>query len=213
MGWRGADAKRGGPAACRSAGRAGPLYPGEPGSRLLWGPQGRGHTEQPLGFQPSFLLGDAGLSRLPTEGCPAWRGCSGGWGGVQEVNGQVSASEPPLTACLSLESLRGPSREEVATLPCRVSEWARRAGAFPGMRLRLWAQRFGVLLGLGNLMLGALPLCASVFTHKRGLQRVQGLGVSSLSAGHLVREAWGVGIQEVAPSCSWSARLPWHRSG
>ena len=148
-------------------------------------------------------------------GCPARRGRSGGWGGFQEVNGQVSASEPPLTACLSLESLRGPSREEVATLPRRLSEWARRAGALPRMRLRLWVQRFGVLLGLGNLILGALPLCASVFTHEQGLQRVQGLDVSSLSAGHLVRvrEAWGVGVQEAAPSCNWSARLSQHRSG
>ena len=74
------------------------------------------------GVPALFLLGDAGPSRLPAEGCPARRGRSEGWGGVQEVNGQVSASEPPLTACLSLKSLRGPSREEAATLPRRVSE-------------------------------------------------------------------------------------------
>ena len=152
------------------------------------------------GFQPALLLADAGPSKVPAEGCPAQRGRSRIWGGVQEVNGQVSASDPPLTACLSLESLRGPSQEEVATLLHR----GELAGALSGMRLRLWVQCVGVLSGLGNLMLGALPLCTSVFTHERVLQRVQGLGVSSLSAGHLVRvrEARGVGVQEAAPSCN-----------
>ena len=60
----------------------------------------------------------------------------------------------------------------------RASALPRLRGAdhidLPGMRLRLWVQRFGVLLGLGNLILGALPLCASVFTQEQGLQRVQG---------------------------------------